>query len=122
MGMLMCILLSLIGVSLSTTSIKTYPTIQLRENCPINTIVLQLVEEKRNEDNEGMKLILLNLSGFEVNLFEIKNRSISTINEIDRERLISEKRCLDRSYCLIELHILVNDGEQYWVIPIHIIE
>jgi hypothetical protein len=50
------------------------------------------------------------------------NESIYTINEIDREKLIGEKRCFDRSKCLIELHILVNDGERYWVIPIHIIE
>ena len=38
------------------------------------------------------------------------------------EQFLIEKRCFDRSFCLIELHILVNDGFQYWIIPIHIIE
>ena len=101
----------------SITLTKTYPTVDLKENCPINTNVLQLTNEVKN-----LKLILLNLGGFETNLFSIRNENIFTMNEIDREQFIGEKRCFDRSYCLIELHILVNDGEQYWVIPIHIIE
>ncbi|CAF4266507.1 unnamed protein product, partial [Adineta steineri] len=74
-----------------------------------------------NNKNE-MKLILLNLSGFERNYFEIKNENLYTINEIDREDFLNSKKCFDRSYCLIELHILVNDGQQYWVIPIHIVD
>ncbi|CAF5040533.1 unnamed protein product [Rotaria sp. Silwood1] len=113
-----CILLFiLIKTSLLTTLTKTYPTIDLKENIPINTNILQLTKEVKN-----LKLILLNLGGFETNLFSINNENLFTINEIDREKLLGEKRCFDRSYCLIELHILVNDGEQYWVIPIHIIE
>jgi hypothetical protein len=97
------------------TSVKTYETIELKENIPINSRVIDL---KLNKS----KLILLNLGGFELNLFEIRNESIYTINEIDREKLVGEKRCFDRSYCLIELHILVDDGNQYLVIPIHILE
>ncbi|CAF1066806.1 unnamed protein product [Rotaria sordida] len=113
-----CILLFIIiKNSLLTTLTKTYPTIDLKENIPINTNILELTNEVKD-----LKLVLLNLGGFETNLFTIKDQNLFTINEIDREKLIGEKKCFDRSYCLIELHILVNDGEQYWVIPIHIIE
>jgi hypothetical protein len=115
------ILFYFIKSSLSITSIKTYQTVELKENSPINTNVLQLIPTFGNDVNK-LKLVLLNLGGFETNLFTIMNESIYTINEIDREKLIGEKRCFDRSKCLIELHILVNDGERYWVIPIHIIE
>lgn len=111
------LLFIIIKRTFSITLTKTYPTVDLKENCPINTNVFQLINEVKD-----LKLILLNLGGFETNLFSIKNENIFTINEIDREQLITEKRCFDRSYCLIELHILVNDGEQYWVIPIHIVE
>jgi hypothetical protein len=116
------ILLIIIQVSLSTTSIKTYPTVNLTENVPINTNVIKLIKDDENIEIRKMKLILLNLSGFETNLFEIKNENIYTINLIDREQFLGEKRCFNRLYCLIELHILVNDGQEYWVIPIHIIE
>jgi len=116
------ILLIIIKVSLSTTSIKTYPTVNLTENVPINTNVIKLIKDDENIEMRKMKLILLNLSGFETNLFEIKNENIYTINLIDREQFLGEKRCFNRLYCLIELHILVNDGQEYWVIPIHIIE
>ena len=109
--------------STSTTSIKTYPTVHLRENVPINTTVISLLtNEERSVEMKRLKLSLLNLSGFETNLFEIRNGNICTTNEIDREQFVGEKRCFDRLYCLIELHILVNDGQQYWVIPIHIVE
>ncbi|CAF0980028.1 unnamed protein product [Adineta steineri] len=104
---------------MSTTSIKTYSTINIKENVKINTKIYEFSEP--NNKNE-MKLILLNLSGFERNYFEIKNQDLYTINEIDREDFLNSKKCFDRSYCLIELHILVNDGQQYWVIPIHIID
>ncbi len=116
------IFLIIIKISLSTTSIKTYPTVNLTENVPINTNVIKLIKEDENIEMRKMKLILLNLSGFETNLFEIKNENIYTINLIDREQFLGEKRCFNRLYCLIELHILVNDGQEYWVIPIHIIE
>ena len=112
------ILLCVIRSGLTATSIKTYPTIDLKENAPINTNVLDL----RSNVTDKLKLVLLNLGGFETNLFTIKNESIYTINEIDREQFLAEKRCFDRSYCLIEVHVLVNDGEQYWVVPIHIVE
>lgn len=111
------LILILIKSCYLTTLTKSYPTIDIKENIPINTNIFQLTREVKN-----LKLVLLNLGGFETNLFEIKNENIYTINEIDREKLIGEKRCFDRLYCLIELHILVNDGEEYWVIPIHIIE
>jgi predicted NUDIX family phosphoesterase len=116
-----CLLILVIKSSLSTTSIKTYPTVNLTENVPINTNVIKLINEE-NVEMRKLKLILLNLGGFETNYFEIKNENILTKNLIDREQFVGEKRCFDRFYCLIELHILVNDGQQYWVIPIHIIE
>jgi hypothetical protein len=109
----------MIRISICTTSIKTFPTINLRENVPINTKVVDL---KMDEEMKKWKLVLLNLGGFETNLFEIKNEKVLTKNVIDREQLLIEKRCFDRLYCLIEIHILVNDGEKYLVIPIHIIE
>ncbi|CAF1619335.1 unnamed protein product [Rotaria magnacalcarata] len=109
------LLFILIKSSSLTTLTKTYPTIDLKENIPKHTNIFQLTREVKN-----LKLVLLNLGGFESNLFTIKDENIFTINEIDREQLLGEKRCFDRSYCLIELHILVNDGEEYWVIPIHI--
>ena len=115
-----CLLLLIVQMTISTTSIKTFPTVNLRENVPIHTKVINLMGNE--EEMKKYKLILLNLGGFETNLFEIKNENIYTINEIDREQFLIEKRCFDRSFCLIELHILVNDGQQYWVVPIHIIE
>ncbi len=116
------LMLIFVKLSFSTTSIKTYPTVNLRENVPINTNVIQLIKDEEKFEMKQLKLILLNLGGYETNLFEIKNDIIYTINEIDREQFIGEKRCFDRLYCLIELHILVNDGQQYWVVPIHIVE
>ncbi len=113
------LLIIIVKSSLSTTSIKTYPTVNLTENVPINTNVIKLID---NNEIKSLKLILLNLSGYETNLFEIKNENIYTINQIDREQFIGDKKCFDRLFCLIEIHILVNDGQQYWVIPIHIIE
>jgi len=118
---LLILLTMMIEISFSITSIKTYPTVNLTENVPINTNVIKLINEE-NVEMRKLKLILLNLGGFETNYFEIKNENILTKNLIDREQFVGEKRCFDRFYCLIELHILVNDGEQYWVIPIHIIE
>src|ERR1700722_7520636 len=94
------ILLILVKSSLSTTSIKTYPTVNLTENVPINTNVIKLInEEEKFGEMKHLKLILLNLGGFETNLFEIKNENIYTINEIDREQFLIEKRCFDRSFC-----------------------
>ena len=113
------ILLNLINKVKLTTSIKTYPTVELKENCRIGSEVVRLFA---TSNDENIKLVLLNLGGFERNLFEIKKEKIITINEIDREELIISKRCFNRLKCLIEVHILVNDGEQYWVIPIHILE
>ena len=120
----LCFLVLIVHYSSGTTSIKTFPTIHLRENIPIGSKVINLTI---NETTSMMmmkkwKLILLNLGGFERNLFKIENESILTMNEIDREQMLIEKRCFDRKYCLIELHVLVNDGQEYWVIPIHIVE
>ena len=116
------ILLLMVQISISTTSIKTFSTINLHENVPINTKVVDLKMDEEEGEMKKWKLSLLNLGGFETNLFEIKNEKLLTKSSIDREQLLIEKRCFDRLYCLIEVHILVNDGEKYLVIPIHIVE
>jgi hypothetical protein len=108
----------LIKCSFSKTSVTNYPTVDLLENSPLNTIVIQLIKSNMKQS----KLVLLNMAGFESNTFSVINGSIYTTNLIDREQFINEKRCFDRLYCVIELHILVDDGFAYWVIPIHIIE
>src|ERR1700722_12689846 len=87
----------LIEVSQSTTVVTNYPTVDLVENSPLNSFVAQLTSEATK-----YKLILLNMGGFESNLFSVINGSIYTRNVIDREQMITEKRCFDRSSCIIE--------------------
>jgi len=115
-----CLLFVLIKYSFSKTSIRNYSIIDLYENSPINTFVVSL-NSSNNIDN-SLKFVLLNLNGYETNKFEIKNGNIYTRNDIDREEFVEKNYCLDNSYCKIELHILVNDGFEYLIIPIHIIE
>jgi hypothetical protein len=110
----------LIKYSFSKTSITNYPTVDLLENSPLNTLVIQLTPSLNK--SKLSKLVLLNMSGFESDMFSIINGSIYTINSIDREQFIREKYCLDNLYCKIELHILVDGGLAYWVIPVHIVE
>jgi hypothetical protein len=97
--------------------VTNYPTVDLLENVPINTLVLRLTQETRKH-----KLVLLNMSGFESNMFSVVNGSVYTTNVIDREQLVAEKRCLDRLSCTLGLHVLVDDGLAYWVIPVHVVE
>lgn len=114
------LLFVVIKLSFSKTSLITYPIVDLLENSPLNTFVISLNSSLNM--NNSTKLILLNLNGYESNLFSIINGNIYTKNSIDREEFLREKYCLDNSYCKIEIHILVNDGLAYWIIPIHIIE
>ena len=111
------ILFVIIKCILSKPSITTYPTINLKENSPLNSFVIKL-----NSSINIEKLVLLNLMGFESNLFGIINGNIYTKDLIDREEFIEKKYCLDNLYCKIEVHIVVNDGLTYWIIPIHIVE
>ena len=101
------------------TSMKTYPLVDLLENSPLHTKVITVDDQWKTEKN---KIILLNLNGFEKEMFSVINGSIFTLNQIDREEMIEKKRCLDHLYCLIELHFIVNDAIEYWIVPIHIIE
>ena len=111
-----CLLVLLIHASAATTSIRTYATVNIHENVPVGTSIVSLQEK-------NAKLYLLNLGGFERRFFEVQQQgSVHVRENIDREEFLQSKRCFDRSYCLIELHILVNDGQQYLVIPIHIVE
>ena len=103
----------------STTLITTYPTVDLLENSPLNTLVTHL---RVSEAAARSKMMLLNMVGFESEMFAIVNGSLCTASVIDREQLIDEKRCSDRFYCLVEIHILVDDGLAYWVIPVHVVE
>ena len=117
-----CLWLDLWVVCVAVTSIKTYPTIDVRENVPLNSEVIEL--KSSNGVGRGRwKLILLNLAGFESMYFGLNDENVlQTRHSIDREEFLQAKRCFDRLFCLIELHILVNDGEEYLVIPIHIVE
>ena len=114
------ILVLLIKNSCSVTSIRTFSTIELKENIGIGSEIVELNEE--NGKSTHGNYVLLNLSGFETNYFELENKKVRTINSIDREEFLRRKFCFDVSKCLIELHLLVNNGEEYWIIPIHIVE
>ena len=96
--------------------IKTYEIVDLLENSPLNTFVIGLTEFSKN------KLRILNLNEFERKYFSIINGNIYTNNEIDREEFLNKKYCLNKFNCQIEIHILVDDGLAYLVIPIHIVE
>ena len=113
-------LLLLVKYSFCKTAITNYPTVELLENTPLNTLVVQLTTSLNL--TRTSKLVLLNMVGFESNTFSIVNGSIYTVNYIDREEFLSEKYCLESLYCKIELHVLVDDGLAYWVIPVHIAE
>lgn len=104
----------------SNPSIITSTIIDLLENSPINTLVIDLTDISNNSN--VTKLHLLNINGFETKYFLIKDGKIHTKNLIDREEFIDKKYCLSKFYCKIELQILVNNGLAYWIIPIHIIE
>ena len=111
-----CLLVLLLGVCASTTSIRTYGTVEVHENIPTGTNIVSLQEQ-------SAKFYLLNLSGFERRFFEVQRGGSVVVREpIDREEFLQSKRCFDRSYCVIELHVLVDDGQQYVVIPVHIVE
>jgi len=114
------ILFILIKLTYCKISITNYPTVDLLENSPLNTFVVSL--SRLTNLTNSTKLVLLNLNGYETTMFSIINGSIYTINSIDREEFIEKQYCLDNLYCKIEIHILVNDGNGYWIIPIHIIE
>lgn len=117
---ILLILLLLIGESCSMTSIRTFSTIELEENIEIGSEIIDLNENQMKF--KAKEYLLLNLNGFETNYFEIKNEKMLTKNSIDREEFLERKYCFDPLKCLIEIHLLVNNGEEYWIIPIHIIE
>lgn len=101
------------------TTMRTYPVVDLMENSPIETRVMTFDKRWSNEKN---KIILLNLNGYEKSMFSLINGSLFTSSPIDREEMVEKKRCLDPLYCLIEVHLIVNDAIEYWIVPIHILE
>lgn len=107
----------------SKTSIVTHPKVELVENVPLNSLVVSFssftTTRRRNESN---KMVLLNLNGYEKEMFLLMNETIYTKEEIDREEFVLKGYCRNEMNCQIEIHILVNDGEGYWIIPIDIVE
>jgi hypothetical protein len=114
------LLLISIKYSYCKTSIINYPMVNLLENSPLKTFVIS-INSSLNLTN-SRKMVLLNFNGFELKYFSMINENIYTNNLIDREEFIKKKYCLDNLSCEIELHILINDGLEYFIIPIHIIE
>jgi hypothetical protein len=111
------LLLLLLGCSWSmATVMKTYSVIDLTENTPVNTLVRQL------EEGLKMKMNMLNVNGYETELFSLRNGSIYTSSQIDREDLLKKRRCSDELYCLVELQVIIDDGRIYLIIPIHVVE
>jgi hypothetical protein len=121
--LLLLLLLLSMGVGLSwttTTSIRSYSAVAVRENVPIGSEIVDLTKMNARK----MKIDLLNVSGFETEYFQVDSSAsgVRSKSSIDREALVASRRCFDRSYCSIELHLLVNDGEEYWVVPVHVLE
>ncbi|CAF0749013.1 unnamed protein product [Didymodactylos carnosus] len=89
---------------------------QREKNSPIGTHVVDLTSDQN-------KIMLLNMSGFELNYFTLNktDNSIRITKLIDREQFVNDHYC-DRQQCLVELHLLVQDGLKYWVIPLHIVD
>lgn len=103
------------------TKILTYPQVELKENLPVGT---RIVEWKKINFGRKVKMTLLEVNGYEMRYFQVNDNDHELIlrEEIDREEFLDQKRCFDRKYCLIELHFLINDGEEYAVLPLHIVE
>ena len=102
------------------TSVMTHPRVELIENIPVKSVVVSLSSMMKRR--EVRKMNLMNLNGYERRKFEVRNESIYTISEIDREEFVLNGFCLNELYCEIELHLIINDGNDYWIIPIHIVE
>ena len=106
---------------LGKTSIRTSLTVELKENVVIGSEVVDLnvVDGKTK-----LKISLLEVNGYELKYFQVNSeeKKIFTRHSIDREEFLSRKYCFNRLFCSIELHLLINDGEEYWIIPIHLLE
>ncbi|CAF1115721.1 unnamed protein product [Didymodactylos carnosus] len=100
----------------NSTSITNYPVVNIKENAPVDTLVIQLPVDQN-------KIMLLNMSGFELNYLTLNksDNSIRIKKLIDREQFVNDHYC-DKQQCLVELHLLVQDGLKYWVIPLHILD
>lgn len=102
------------------TSVLTHPRVELVENIVVNSVVVSLSSMMRRRNVS--KVQLMNLNGFEKEKFEIRNENVLTRSEIDREEFVLNGYCLNEHSCEIEVHLLMNDGNDYWIIPIHIVE
>ena len=81
--------------------IETFSTVDLLENSQLNTFVIQLIEQLTSVDNSSTKLVRLNLSGFERDLFSIIHGSLYTKGAIDREEMLAKKYCMNKFYTRI---------------------
>ena len=106
---------------LGKTSIRTSLTVELQENVLIGSEVVDL---NVLDGKKKMKISLLEVNGYEQKYFQVNSdaKKIFTRDSIDREEFLLRKYCFNRLFCSIELHLLINDGEEYWIIPIHLIE
>jgi hypothetical protein len=117
--LLMCWML--VRVCLGKTSIRTSSMVEMKENVSVGSEVvdLNLIDAKKK-----MKISLLEVNGYEMKYFRVngEEKKIFTVDVVDREEFLARKFCFNRLFCSIELHLLINDGEEYWIIPIHLIE
>jgi hypothetical protein len=104
-------------ILIDSTFVRTFPTLDIEENLPIESEIIDFKVHLNLRE-----LILLNLNDFERDLFLIENRTLIIRNEIDREEFLQQRRCSNEDYCLIELHFIVNSGDEYWILPLHIVE
>lgn len=111
----------LLRLCLGKTSIRTSLTVELRENVVIGSEVVDL---NVLDGKTKLKISLLEVNGYEAKYFRVNSdeKKIFTRDSIDREEFLSRKYCFNRLFCSIELHLLINDGEEYWIIPIHLLE
>lgn len=111
----------LLRLCLGKTSIRTSLTVELRENVVIGSEVVDL---NVLAGKTKLKISLLEVNGYEAKYFRVNSdeKKIFTRDSIDREEFLSRKYCFNRLFCSIELHLLINDGEEYWIIPIHLLE
>lgn len=95
--------------------------VEVRENALIGS---ELGDLNSIDAKKKMTMSLLQVNGFETTYFRVNadEKKIFVVETIDREEFLARKFCLNRLFCSIELHLLINDGEEHWIIPVHLIE
>jgi hypothetical protein len=97
-------------------SVHTLPLVDLLENSAWKSTVVVL-------DSSTRTATVLNLHGFERDMFSVIDGRLVTSSDIDREAIVDKKQCSNATYCLIEVHLLVmGDALAYCIVPVHIVE